>query len=295
MKLIDKKTLIDGCEIELYDSVYISENPVECITKIAGLSYNKESVNNPEKLFEYLKSESAGKSSSVMEFAWYPIDTYVEEDCFKKVLNHSIVKWFEYYDDNNGVISGLANLRTIFNCNIGSLEEAKESVFMSFKDYIRDNIFTFKLKIPLWMFAQVVRHREASYMSISRRRVKDVDSYEFYQSDRSVNISIEKSLWIPEEKKSIKYLFDSDDIIDLLKIMFIEKLKAGEPLEVASRIFPQNLFANIYVQYTNTEESWENFINLRAEPGKELCKTHTQLETCRVARAMYQLVEENIL
>jgi len=295
MKTIAKTKLIDGCEVELIDSVDISENPVESITQIAGLSYNKELVNNPEKLFEYLKSESAGNPSSVMEFAWYPIDTHSKEDCLKKVLNHSIVKWFECYDENSGVISGLANLRTIFNCNIGSLEEAKESVFMSFKDYIRDNIFTFKLKIPLWMFAQIVRHRKASYMSISRRRVKDVDSYEFYESDRSIDISIEKSLWIPEEKKAINYLFDLDDIIDLLKIMFIEKLKAGEPLEVASRIFPQNLFANIYIQYTNTEESWENFINLRAEIDKELGKTHTQLETCRVARAMYKLVEENIL
>lgn len=274
MKVISKETLKDGIEIELIDSVWISQNPVEAITEIAGLSFNKEKVKNPQALFEYLQSESAGKPSSVLEFAW---NKHLVSE--KEISDEDVIIYT--YHKMGGFLA-LMNLRNIFNRNYGfNIDDVDEVE-------IRRNIFTFKLKIPLWMFAQFVRHRKASYMSISRRRVKDIDSYEFYKSERSMDVETYHKFVVNQRAYHIPISYDT--VIDILMEIFLAKLEAGEPLEVASRIFPQNLFANVYIQYTNTEKSWKNFVALRCDNGKKLGETHTQLETCVTARTMEKML-----
>jgi len=41
---------------------------LKIIEKVAGISYNKETVANKEKLFKHLLTESANSPSSVFEF-----------------------------------------------------------------------------------------------------------------------------------------------------------------------------------------------------------------------------------
>lgn len=283
--LIKKETLPDGIQIELHDfskGLDSKENMLSIIEKVAGLSFGKDTVKNPEALFNHLKTESGGNPSSVLEFLWSDLKYYkisYNRELYKDHVNFitKLVKYgisreygccdvYHYY-------SGNINMRT-------ALELGLENDIKPDPEWCKKNIYTFKLKIPLFIFSQIVRHRQASYMSISRRRVKG--NFEFYRSKRDKDIIIN----YPDCFDDYKEEMDDNDFIELCIQRYEEKLKQGVPAEVARGVLPQNLFTEIWCQFVNTDESLKNFIALRTD------EKHTQLETAETCKVMKKLLDE---
>jgi hypothetical protein len=262
--LIKKSILLDGCEVELHDfsdALSSWDNTLSIIEKVAGLSYGKDKVANPKKLYDLLLTESASGPSSVFEFIHGKADTHVIDDN----VMENILKFSDFSppEIEFGYFHGHLNLRTALENKI----EIKPD-----KNWCKKNVFTFKLKIPLWMRSQLIRHRIASYMEISRRRVKT--GFEFYKSDRDKQWNCIKK--------------HDNNLIKMAIELYNWKISNDVPAEVARGVLPQNLMTEIWVQYVNNRYSWENFVNLRVELNKE--KPHTQFETNRVAREMYKLL-----
>ena len=248
--LIQSKT-VDGMTIELHDYSNWHENPEEYLAQIATLSWGKSESKNPKALWERLKTESGGNPSTVFEFLWCEslFDPYPQN-----------MRWFmEAHLDNN-----------IKFC----------------PEWIKNNIITFKLKIPIYVKNQLIRHRKASYNEVSLRRVKS--GFEFHIPDRLEQYAeyFNVSFVIGGVASNPASYYVKDCTKSMLKI-YNKLLEMDVPPELARSVLPLSTMTTLWAQYTYTEKSWNNLLKLRLDH-------HTQTECREVVQAMKDLVDNNL-
>lgn len=277
--LIRKEVLSDKIEIELHDfssAMDSKENLLAVIERVAGLSFGKETVKNPEALFNHLKTESNKSASSCFEF----VNGYFESD---SISNEALFKLIKFgYPDAIQVLSKTNRIRGHINLRT-ALELGIENKIEPDPEWCKKNIYTFKLKVPLYLRSQLIRSRQASYLEISRRRVKG--GFEFYRSERDIENIYEEEGWIDDKSYAEWKGNKHQNLLELSLEEYDWKVKNGVPAEVARGILPQNLFTELWVQYNSQDCSWKNTLALRKD-------SHAQLEIQNVYKKMEEMLNE---
>jgi thymidylate synthase (FAD) len=215
--------------VKLYDASHANESEEQriwTVTTISSLAYGNEEAKHPNKL--YKKLQQLGHES----LAEFIVDTYPATGIAHSMRNAPLD-----YDDRYSTPQNIV--------------EHKE------------NIACFRIKVPLFVARQFMRHRSFSYLEMSRRYTK--------------GSKVPFEFWFPEEvhpyfKKDYSY-----NQIELYK----NWIDDGYETQVASRFLPQTTYTEFYCM-TNTE-GLKNFFKLR-------CDSHAQKEIQYLSFSMLKLL-----
>ena len=133
----------------------------------------------------------------------------------------------------------------------------------------KESIATFKIKVPIFIARQVMRHRQFSYQELSRR----------YTDDESVPFKF----WIPQNNKA--FIFQNI-VEDALKIYRRLVKRMNVQPEIARAVLPVGLYTELWMQ--GDVPAWKNHFALRLDQ-------HTQKEHRELAQAMLDLLEKHQL
>lgn len=143
---------------------------------------------------------------------------------------------------------------------------------------------TVKVRCPLFIRSQIVRHRAFSYNEVSRRYT--AENIEFYeptqyrqQHDKSKQCSDGHVDDLTNNKAMIKTQLIHKQCLDT----YNEMLQMGVSREMARGILPQNLLTDFYM--SGSLRNWIHFVKLRIDP-------HAQEEAQIVGRQCLDLLEE---
>ena len=132
----------------------------------------------------------------------------------------------------------------------------------------KENIACFRIKIPMFVARQFMRHRSFSYLEMSRRYTK--------------GSKVPFEFWFPQEMRlallSVKELKQQwlDEIDNLISW--------GLETQVDSRFLPQTTYTEFYIM--GEVDGLRNFLNLRLD-------SHSQAEIREVAEAMLALLVQH--
>lgn len=211
--------------VTLYDASHSNESEAQriwTVTQICSLAYGNESAKNPEALYERMKSI---EHESLWEF----------------------IRGGDYYE--NGIRDSMRNDMEVFP-------------YTSNHNRHKQNIACFRIKVPIFVARQFMRHRSFSYLEMSRRYTKGG--------------KVPFQFWFPQGMDGSKIEFNVDQLYD-------ELITAGYHTQVASRFLPQTTYTEFYIM--GEVEGLTNFFRLRLDE-------HAQAEIREVAEAMLQLLSD---
>jgi len=217
--------------VTLYDASHANESGEQriwTVTTIASLAYGNEEAKNPETLYERMKSI---KHESLWEFI-----RDIEEGC--RTIGGSMRSAPEYYNSH----------------------------FTSNSMVHKANIACFRIKVPMFVRAQFMRHRSFSYLEMSRRYTKGAKvPFEF---------------WYPPELHKLGS-FDIEEMNNYYMNQYNIFIEHSLETQVASRFLPQTAYTEFYMM--GEVEGLKNFFRLRLD-------SHAQQEIREVAEAMLELL-----
>lgn len=220
--------------VELWDFSKSNINDlsrIEAISTVASVCYGNNAATNPEILYDKLKSENMGISTSTFEF----IRNYKDSRIKNSFRNN---KELEYTSRKN------INKQ-------------------------RNEIITFRIKIPLFVSKQIMRHRQAAWQELSRRFVgnEKVD-FEFYTSNE-LNYQVEQVVKTHYEQ--------SKKVYNILR-------RQGYRKEIARAVMPVSYMTIIWIQIN---KKWFNYLlSVRLEK-------HVQRETRELVNTMKFLANKH--
>ena len=217
-------------KVTLYDASHANESEEQriwTVTTIASLAYGNESAKAPEALYERMKSI---KHESLWEFIRTGQTQY-----------HS----------------------SIFNSM--RLSDEYTHSYSTYDKAHKQNIACFRIKCPIFVARQFMRHRSFSYLEMSRRYTKGAKvPFEF---------------WYPSNMRT----FYKEMWTDLFLHNYADVLSEHET-QVASRFLPQTTYTEFYMM--GEVEGLRNFFQLRLD-------SHAQAEIREVAEAMMALLVQH--
>jgi len=230
------------CKVELWDFSRANENQEarkEAVCLVASISYGNEYCKAPDKLWNLLIEKG---HESPFEF--------IRTSTYK----------LEVYDARRGEIVTDEESSEIL-CG-----KVKERVI---KEWIKGNkqaFATFKLKVPIFVARQIMRHRSFSYMEMSRRYVKsDKVKFEFwYGKDEIVHPDIRVGS------------------CRMATVTYEHLISEGWKSEQARAFLPLGLYTVFWMQ--GDYRAWLNFFIHRLHP-------EAQEETRLVAQVMWELLK----
>ena len=145
------------------------------------------------------------------------------------------------------------------------------------------SVITFRIKVPMFVKNQIIRHRTFSFNEVSRRyTAKDI---EFFvprelrkQSQKNLQCSTEEVI-----SEDLKLSSKINDINIQSLDIFNELLAQGVCREQARMGLPQSLYTTFWM--TGSLHNWMHFLKLRTSP-------HSQKETQEAAKAIEELLRE---
>lgn len=149
-----------------------------------------------------------------------------------------------------------------YDCSIEGSMRCRNYTDYEVFDTHKQNIACFRIKVPLFVRAQFMRHRSFSYLEMSRRYTKDA--------------KIPFEFWFPKG-------FDRD--IGWWSRQFenaYHDVLQEHHTQIASRFLPQTTYTEFYVM--GEVEGLKNFFRLRLDE-------HAQVEIREVAEAMIKLLD----
>jgi thymidylate synthase (FAD) len=230
--------------VELWDfsKSNLNENSrIETISLVASQCYGKI-PKDAAKMVERLKTESNGGPTSSFEF----ISFNGEERGIERTLR------------NNPCLAFYETMIKRFGWKLdGLIADHKET------------IATFRVKVPIFIARQIMRHRQFAYQELSRR----------YCNDDKVKIEF----WKPSDKfYEFNALYENSCNKSVKE--YKELLAEGIRPEIARAVLPQSVYTEFWWQ--GNLEAWRNYFALRLD-------AHTQLEHRRAAEAMAELLKDN--
>lgn len=200
----------------------------EVVATIATHAYGNEKASNPTKLYEFLKERN-------------------HLSCFEFI--HSGQK------ENNSYNIADSLRHNDFPVYGEDCEKYIENV--------KDNVALFRIKAPLFVARQFMRHRSFSYLELSRRYTKGTKKeFEFYRQD---------DILFRDIYKQAVYAYNS--LVD-----------NGEKPEIARGVIPMAAYTDFYAM--TDIPGLKNFFRLRLD-------NHAQYEIRVVAEAMKEILKRN--
>jgi hypothetical protein len=242
IKKITEEVIWGSGYVQLWDFSLADLNEeawVEAVATVASICYGKP-PKDAKKLVERLWTESGGLPSSAFEFVRDGRNPKIENS----LRNHPHLTTYE----NN---SGLSDA-----------EAAKRH---------RTSIAAFRIKVPIFIARQIMRHRTFSYQEVSRR----------YTDDKRVPLAF----WTPEEEEvgataaglfRLAYSLE-EKIYRLLRGLNVRA-------EIARAVLGTGLYTELWMM--GDRAAWANYFTLRLDP-------HTQKEHRLVAQTMQKILQEH--
>ncbi len=213
------------------------ESRIEAVATVASICYGKQ-AKDAKKLIERLWTESRGLPSSAFEFVR---DGRASEITQSMRNDHHLAA---YEDDNGFDGENLAK-------------------------WHKENIATFRLKIPIFLARQVMRHRQFSYQELSRRYVDDT--------------RVPLTFWVPEEEEVGPVAMSLFQLVYTMEEEAYKRLLgANVRPEIARTVLGTGLFTEFWMM--GNRSAWENYFKLRLDQ-------HTQKAHQRLAQIMLGLLE----
>ena len=234
VKKLAEEQIWNAGKIELYDFSRANlnqESREEAVAFVASECYGQEPKDRT-KLYNKLLTEHCGGPASSLEFVRDWNDTSL-----------------------NGCLRNNPNMRT-FESTISDLMGPPFFTSACF-----NSVATFRLKIPVFIARQIMRHRSMAFSEQSRRYQDATKSpFEF---------------WHPTDK-DCGYNCNTD--------LYSELVCNGERTEVARCVLPQSLMTSMFVQ--GDIAAWTNYFNVRLDAKAQ--KEHREL-----AKVMYGMLRTN--
>lgn len=221
----------------------------------------------------------------------------------KKLIYDDGIGFVELVDHMGTDLTIVNAARVSFNKHKTALDTKDEKLIKYLVDHrhtstFEHNVVTFRVKVPLFVRSQHMRHRTASYNEISRRYTDE--NIEFYlprlyrtqhKSNRQASNADElldpKMSWCyrdPHETGDCGTASEAvNAFVGIAHRFYDELMSAGVCREQARMVLPQNLYTEYYV--TLNLHNLLHFIELRTHEG-------AQWEIQRVAQAMLEIVKE---
>jgi len=242
IKKIDNRRLYDDGigGVDLFDFSHANDNEesrVEAVATVASICYGKP-PKDAEKLVKRLQTESGGLPSSAFEFvrsAWSPDIESSLRNMPKQVVEAAASDLFPTIIERT------------------ALEH-------------RANVAIFRIKVPIFIARQVMRHRSFSYQELSRR---------YSEADLE--------WWLPEgESFIVRSTFSN--VYWGQHLAYQRLLEDGVPREQARAVLGTGLYTEFWMM--GNTAAWRNYFKLRLDP-------HTQKEHRELAVAMADLLKEH--
>jgi thymidylate synthase (FAD) len=246
------------------------ENRILAITQVASICYQSPKALGSETLYNRLMAESMGLPSSSFEFV--PVLLDYNNLQHKELLDkeYSNVKKFGEPVENGTYL--LTNYRAIVydyeNDNNGYSFDIRQ-IYNTFEEaaIIRKHFHVFLYKVDLPTRSQMVRHR-VNWQELSRRYVSGKRvPFDFYISENMLPIKTEN--------------FNTQKIIDLCVLHYMNAIDNGVKPQEARRIIPQAAYSQIWGAFMPTQLA--NYFKLRLDE-------HAQWEIRKTAEAMRDLI-----
>jgi len=250
IKQIDNRKLYgDGIGgVDLFDFSHANdkeESRVEAVATVASICYGKP-PKDAGKLVERLWTESGGLPSSAFEF----------------------IRWGST-DWSSSINASLRNDRELKTFEeIAQHELDRKDAHIS-RQIARHNkrIATFRVKVPIFIARQVMRHRSFSYQELSRR----------YTTDKQVPLEF----WLPQMMPNWAATLNDTyrKSMNTYSLMLLDL-----PPEQARCVLPQGAYTEFWMM--GNTAAWRNYFKLRLD-------LHTQKEHRELAQAMADLLKEH--
>ncbi len=251
---IDQLPLWNAGLVQLWDFSRANENEesrIEAIATVASICHGK-SPKDAKKLVERLWKEPNGLPSSAFEF----------------------VRWG--YRGGSDIASSWRNMEDLITMeNYAALPWVPQTMDQFRKEH-KWNIATFRLKIPIFLARQVMRHRTFSYQELSRRFVGGQKvPFEFWRPPADE---------LPSEGMDFVWGDGYDSLHALAIETYTGLLERGVQREVARAVLPQSLYTIFWIQ--GHVPAWKNYFKLRTD-------SHAQKEHRQLAKAMLELLKKH--
>ena len=223
--------------VELFDFSKANtnlESRKEAVVFVASQCYGVE-VADRDKLYTRLLTESAGGPSSALEF----IREFTNPTIERSLRNNMVMLTHEDRINDNSI----------------------ESTDMM-ASFLHNSIATFRIKIPIFIARQVMRHRSFAYQEQSRR-YQDADKapFEFWDGEVLDNQFMDECVFV-----------------------YNQMIKQDVPAEIARGIIPQAAYTTMFMQ--GDLNALVNYFNVRLD-------AHAQTAHRELAEAMLALVKEH--
>jgi len=216
--------------VKLYDASHANESEEQriwAVTTTASLAYGNEEAKNPEALYKRMQ---AIHHESLWEM--------IRDGYGSCGINSSMRAQQHQYEGN-------------YSHNITSHKE---------------NIACFRIKVPIFVARQFMRHRGFSYLEMSRRYTK--------------GSKVPFEFWFPKDFSVVNKNNMARDYLIGYELLCSE----GYETQVASRFLPQTTYTEFYIM--GEVDGLRNFLNLRLD-------SHSQAEIREVAEAMLTLLVQH--
>ena len=236
-KCIDKDIVFGDYNhgfVELYNPWVGNDSRVtreQTVAVVASISYGNDATNNPAGLYRRLielKHLSCFEFIHTGEFLGFSINDSLRHKRFG--THDSFVK--------------------------------NDEDLLQMQNNIKENIACFKMKVPIFLARQFMRHRAFSYLEMSRRYVKD-------------------------SKVPFEFLTDNNDqtkaFNETCVTEYYRRIETGQKPEEARGCIPTDVFTTYFAQADS--EGLVNFFRLRTDP-------HAQVFIREVAWAMANLIKK---
>ena len=249
IKKIDNRKLYgDGIGgVDLFDFSHANDNEesrIEAVATVASICYGKP-PKDAEKLVKRLQTESGGLPSSAFEF----IRIGFAPCCV-------------------GINASLRNDPRMMTLEAYARAGASsESAFTMDEMHELNNqhLATFRIKVPIFIARQVMRHRSFSYQELSRR----------YTTDGAVNLE----WWLVDVGFNAReFMLDA---YEHQRVAYRTLLNKGVPPEQARSVLGTGLYTEFWMM--GDKVAWANYFKLRLD-------SHTQKEHRELAQAMADLL-----
>ncbi|MDO3651425.1 FAD-dependent thymidylate synthase, partial [Nocardia mangyaensis] len=145
-------------------------------------------------------------------------------------------------------------------------------------------VLTVRIKCPIYISKQIMRHRTFSFNEISRRYTEE--NIEFYTPE-TFRKQHEKSKQCSDGESGDELKYYCQDTYKTAMVQarahYEGLIKAGVAREIARGVLPQALMTEFYM--TGNLRNWEHFIDLRID-------AHAQEEVQFIAQEVINIIEE---
>lgn len=223
------------------------------------------------------------------------------EECAVELIAHTVIPFpatGEMHEHFGNVdLFPATAARVSFGNDLNEHDQAKDEKLINYlAEHKHTSTFehqslTVMVECPLFVRAQVMRHRHFSYNEISRRYTSE--ALEFWIPDKFRGQAVRnKQASSGEVIEEMVDLFSGDRVVKVRDVftdsamdalaVYTNMIDAGVAREIARAVLPQSLLSRFYM--TGNLRAWENFVKLRADE-------HSQKEIQVVANKISAIID----